>query len=106
MITPENLILVLAGALAVWVLARLFGQPRPTPAYAPPPVVTARVVEPHPVPPDTVQLLGQLHQMIEAKGIALAFDRKATEMIEARSKSVVLPWAASSPAPPPDPPQA
>lgn len=99
MITPENLILLVAGALAVLVAAKLFAQPRTPAAAAPPPTVTARVVAPPPMDDPIALMATKLHHAIEAKGIALAFDRKANEMIEAQAKAVVIPWAAP-PAPP------
>ncbi len=48
-----------------------------------------------------VQLALQLNQMIDARGIALAFDRKTTEMVEQKAKSVTIPWVAAT-----DPPKA
>lgn len=101
MITPENLILLAAGALAVLVLARLLAPPR-----AAAPTVTARVVAPAPTADPIALMASQLHQAIEAKGIALAFDRKANEMIEAQAKAVVIPWAAPAAPPASEPPKA
>ena len=103
MITPDVLIWIVAGLLAVGLLLTMFGRPKGWPPADP--VVRARVLDtPQPVT-DPAQLLGQFHQMVDAQARALRYSRDCTAMVEAQAKAVATPWANATP-PPPDPPKA
>lgn len=103
--TPEQWIYLVGGLGVAWWLHRTF-LARAAPATAPAVPLARPPSRPAEAPPlDLGQLCGLVHQRIEADGTALAFSRKAAEMVEARAASVHVPWAAPAP-PKPDPPKA
>lgn len=107
MITPDHLIWAVVGLLLVGLLFLIFGRPKTQTGWPPSnSTVAARVVENAPVT-DPTQLLGQLHQSIEAQGRALAYSRSVSAMIETQARAVPTPWTTPPATPPvPDSPKA